>query len=105
MTIDPSKRDRPHVRPTRFGQNKGAKQREAKQRGRKKGVGSNTVRHDYCAIPPPIESGVWVILATRNSETYARSWASCRSGATSPARIHPASINCAEQYWVGSLFH
>src|SRR5438876_9917620 len=36
----------------------------------------NTVRHDYCAIPPPIESGVWVILATRNSETYARSWAS-----------------------------
>jgi hypothetical protein len=67
-------------------------------------TGCNTVRHDYCAIPPPIESGVWVILATRNSETYARSWASCRSGATSPARMHPASINRAEQYCTGCHF-
>ncbi len=40
----------------------------------------NTVRHDYCAIPRPLESGVWAISATKNSDTYARTWAPCRGG-------------------------
>src|SRR2546428_3509587 len=58
----------------------------------------NTVRHDYCAIRRLLEGVVWVISQTRNSATYTQTWATCRSGADFLVRIHPGSINRAEQY-------
>jgi hypothetical protein len=65
---------------------------------KRNGGTGNTVRHDYCAIRRPLEGVVWVISQTRNSDTYTRTWATCRSGADFLVRIHPGSINCAEQY-------
>src|SRR6059058_5885931 len=62
------------------------------------GTKGNTVRHDYCAILRPLQSGVWVVSTIRTPETFAWAWATCRSGADLPYRLQSRSIIRAEQY-------